>query len=109
MTNIDLIDLLHKQHHLEASQWVQLFAAWTKEDLDYAMNLAREITVARFGKKIYFRGIVEFSNICKNDCYYCGIRCGNKTVSRYRLTKEDPLLLRGRLRNRIPHLCAPGW
>ena len=91
MTNIDLIDLLHKQHHLEASQWVQLFATWTKEDLDYAMNLAREITMERFGKKIYFRGIVEFSNICKNDCYYCGIRCGNKTVSRYRLTKEDIL------------------
>ena len=91
MTNKEQIDLLHKQHHLEESQWVQLFATWTKEDLDYAMNLAREITVARFGKKIYFRGIVEFSNICKNDCYYCGIRYGNKTVSRYRLTKEDIL------------------
>ena len=91
MTNIDLIDLLHKQHHLEESQWIQLFAAWTKEDLDYAMTLAREITVAQFGKKIYFRGIVEFSNICKNDCYYCGIRCGNRNVSRYRLTKEDIL------------------
>lgn len=91
MTNKEQIDLLHKQHHLEESQWVQLFATWTTEDLDYAMTLAREITVARFGKKIYFRGIVEFSNICKNDCYYCGIRCGNKTVSRYRLTKEDIL------------------
>ena len=91
MTNKDLIHLLHAQHHLEESQWVQLFATWTKEDLDYAMDLAREITVARFGKKIYFRGIVEFSNICKNDCYYCGIRCGNKNVSRYRLTKEDIL------------------
>lgn len=91
MTNKDLIHLLHAQHHLEESQWVQLFATWTKEDLGYAMDLAREITVARFGKKIYFRGIVEFSNICKNDCYYCGIRCGNKNVSRYRLTKEDIL------------------
>ncbi len=91
MNNKDLIDLLHHQHHLEESQWVQLFATWTQEDLRYAMELAREITVARFGKKIYFRGIVEFSNICRNDCYYCGIRCANKNVARYRLTEEDIL------------------
>ena len=91
MTNRELIDLLHRQHRLEESQWVQLFAAWTREDLHYAMELAREITVARFGKKIYFRGIVEFSNICRNNCYYCGIRCANKNVSRYRLTEEDIL------------------
>ena len=91
MTNRERIDLLHHQHCLEKSQWIQLFGTWTKADLDYAMNLAREITVSRFGKKIYFRGIVEFSNICKNDCYYCGIRCGNKNVARYRLTKEDIL------------------
>ena len=91
MTNLQLIDLLHEQHNLEMDQWIQLFSHWTQEDLRYAMNLAREITIARFGKKIYFRGIVEFSNICKNDCYYCGIRCGNKNVSRYRLTKEDIL------------------
>ena len=91
MTNIQLIDLLHKQHKLEKDQWIQLFSHWTQDDLRCAMDLAREITIARFGKKIYFRGIVEFSNICKNDCYYCGIRCGNKNVSRYRLTKEDIL------------------
>lgn len=91
MTNKELIDLLHAQRHLEESQWVQLFSTWTKEDLAYAMDLAREMTVKRFGKTIYFRGIVEFSNICKNDCYYCGIRCGNKNVARYRLTKEDIL------------------
>lgn len=91
MTNLQLIDLLHRQHKLENDQWVQLFSTWTQDDLRYAMDLAREITVTRFGKKIYFRGIVEFSNICKNDCYYCGIRCGNKNVSRYRLTLEDIL------------------
>lgn len=91
MDNKDLIDLLHRQHRLEEEQWVQLFSTWTGEDLAYAMALARQITVARFGKKIYFRGIVEFTNICRNDCYYCGIRCANKAVSRYRLTEEDIL------------------
>ena len=91
MTNRELIDLLNRQHSLTENQWVQLFADYTPEDVDYAMTLAREITESWFGKKIYFRGIVEFSNICKNDCYYCGIRCGNRNVSRYRLTEEDIL------------------
>lgn len=91
MTNRQLIEALHREHRLEETQWAQLFETYTKEDLDFAMELAREITVARFGKKIYFRGIVEFTNICKNDCYYCGIRCSNHKVSRYRLEPEDIL------------------
>lgn len=44
-----------------------------------------------YGKKIYLRGLIEFTNYCKNDCYYCGIRCGNKNIERYRLSKEDIL------------------
>ena len=91
MTNAELIDLLNRQHRLEEPQWVQLFTTWQTEDLEYAMTMAREITDQIFGKKIYFRGIVEFSNICKNDCHYCGIRCSNRNVSRYRLSPEDIL------------------
>ncbi|MBQ9857567.1 MAG: [Oscillospiraceae bacterium] len=91
MNNRELIDLLNAQHKLENTQWVQLFETYTEDDLEYAMALARSITVKNFGKTIYFRGIVEFSNYCKNDCYYCGIRCSNKNVSRYRLTPEDIL------------------
>jgi biotin synthase len=59
--------------------------------MEYAKSLAREIAVKNFGKTLYFRGIVEFSNICRCDCRYCGIRCSNKNVSRYRLTREDIL------------------
>ena len=91
MNNRDLIDLLAREHRLDRDQWIRLFSTYTKEDLDYAMSLARRITQAHFGRRIYFRGIVEFSNICKNDCYYCGIRCSNRKVSRYRLTPEDIL------------------
>ena len=91
MSNRELIDILNGTHRLEKAQWIQLFESCTDEDIEYAMSLAREITVKNFGKKIYFRGIVEFSNICKNDCNYCGIRCSNKNVSRYRLTPEDIL------------------
>ncbi|MDE5779626.1 MAG: [FeFe] hydrogenase H-cluster radical SAM maturase HydE [Lachnospiraceae bacterium] len=44
-----------------------------------------------FGNRIYIRGLIEFSNYCKNNCYYCGIRCGNQALCRYRLTAEDIL------------------
>ena len=91
MNNRELIDLLHREHRLTGAQWAQILSSYNQEDLDYAMSLAREIATSNFGKTIYFRGIVEFSNICKNDCYYCGIRCSNRNISRYRLTPEDIL------------------
>lgn len=87
----EYIDLLARRRSLSEDQWTQLFSSYTEQDLEYAMGLAREIAIANFGKKIYFRGIVEFSNYCKNNCLYCGIRCGNQNVSRYRLTTEDIL------------------
>ena len=44
-----------------------------------------------FGNHIYIRGLIEFTNHCKNNCYYCGIRAGNGNIVRYRLSKEDIL------------------
>ena len=44
-----------------------------------------------YGDAVYIRGLIEYTNICKNDCYYCGIRCGNKRAIRYRLDKEEIL------------------
>ena len=44
-----------------------------------------------YGKQIYIRGLIEFTNYCKNDCYYCGIRRGNACAERYRLTEEQIL------------------
>ena len=86
-----LIDKLSREYALAYPEWVAIFENYTQEDSVYAQGLAREIAIRHFGKRIYFRGIVEYSNICKNDCYYCGIRCSNKKVSRYRLTEEDIL------------------
>lgn len=91
MNNQALIRKLNEEHSLELAEWEQLLSSYTKEDLDHAMKMAQEIAVAQFGKKIYFRGIIEFSNFCKNDCYYCGIRKSNKECSRYRLELEDIL------------------
>ena len=44
-----------------------------------------------YGTDVYIRGLIEFTNHCKNDCYYCGIRCGNQGLSRYRLSGEEIL------------------
>lgn len=44
-----------------------------------------------YGDKVFLRGLIEFTNYCKNDCYYCGIRLSNKNATRYRLGKEDIL------------------
>ena len=45
-----------------------------------------------YGDKVYLRGLIEFTNYCKNDCYYCGIRCENRKANRYRLSKEEILM-----------------
>lgn len=54
-------------------------------------NSAREVSVAVFGREIYLRGLVEWSNVCRNDCLYCGIRRSNSVPRRYRLTPEEIL------------------
>ena len=50
---------------------------------------ARAVSDRHFHKKIYVRGLIEFSNYCHNNCYYCGILRGNDEVDRYRLTTEE--------------------
>lgn len=54
-------------------------------------TLADEVRRKIYGEDVYIRGLIEISNYCKNDCYYCGIRRGNKSAVRYRLTKDDIL------------------
>jgi biotin synthase len=52
---------------------------------------AREAREEYYGADVYFRGLIEFTNYCKNDCYYCGIRRSNANVKRYRLSLEQIL------------------
>lgn len=60
-------------------------------DVSYLYKSARETADAVYGKQIFKRGLIEFTNYCKNDCYYCGIRRSNACAERYRLTKETIL------------------
>lgn len=87
---IQLIDNLHDNKSLTKEQFITILRDITDEDFTYLTSLASNITKEMFGGKIYLRGLIEFSNYCKNDCFYCGIRRSVKTT-RYRLTKEQIL------------------
>ncbi|MDC7125349.1 MAG: [FeFe] hydrogenase H-cluster radical SAM maturase HydE [Spirochaetales bacterium] len=88
---MELIDRLNKEKRLSSSEWKKLLSSWIEEDRTYAAFIARTVVLQKFGKSIYIRGVIEFSNFCKNDCYYCGIRHSNSKIGRYRLSKEDIL------------------
>ena len=62
-----------------------------KELKKYLKEKAREKADKIFGKYIFMRGLIEFTNYCKNDCIYCGIRKSNKNAERYRLNKKEIL------------------
>lgn len=91
MTNRELLWKLRAEKKLSHEEWTVLLSTFTEEDRACAAEMAREIAQERFGRDIWFRGIVEFSNCCKNNCYYCGIRRDNSRVARYRLTEEEIL------------------
>lgn len=70
----------------ELTEIISQNSAVTSQQLfDEALSLK----LLHYKKSIFVRGLIEFTNFCKNDCFYCGIRCGNKNVRRYRLTNEQ--------------------
>ena len=85
----DLIDKLETENILTHEEFVSLLENRTQQDEEYAANKARAIATKFFGNKIFLRGLIEFTNYCKNDCFYCGIRCSNKKADRYRLSLEE--------------------
>ena len=94
----NLIDKLHQKNFLSAEEFHRLLANRSQEDEEYARNLANQVRQQVHGNKIYVRGLIEFTNYCKNDCFYCGIRRSNREAQRYRLTEED-----------IMTCCAEGY
>ena len=86
-----LVDRLANDHDLTDEEFKELILS---EDLKVNAYLANKADVIRqgiYGKDVYLRGLIEFTNYCKNNCRYCGIRCGNKNAERYRLSEEDIL------------------
>lgn len=86
-----LIDKLKSEQMLSKEEFLELLKEWNTEEEEYLYAQARQVREAVYGKDVYLRGLIEFTNYCKNDCYYCGIRKSNGKASRYRLTRQQIL------------------
>ena len=87
----ELIDRLHKEHTLTRGEFITLIKERDEENASYLASLAREEAVKIYGNGVFPRGLVEFTNYCKNNCYYCGIQGSNQHTNRYRLSKDEIL------------------
>lgn len=91
---MDEIEIIEK---LEIEQKIDLEGLrilLTTQDAEAIMELAaraRNAAQRIYGNKVYIRGLIEFTNYCKNDCFYCGIRRSNRCAKRYRLSEEQIL------------------
>ncbi len=80
---------LEKEHFLRDEEFRLLLENEREETLMLLAERADKVRRKVYGTDIYLRGLIEFTNYCKNDCYYCGIRRSNSDAERYRLTDEQ--------------------
>ncbi len=86
-----LLDKLYRGDTLSKLELLSLVQLKNEEEIQYLCKLANQKKEEIFGKSVYFRGLIEFTNYCKNDCYYCGIRCSNRNTTRYRMSFAEIL------------------
>ena len=86
-----LLDKLERDGVLNPLEFVELIENRTPEVAEDLFRRARKIRQCHYGTDVFIRGLIEFTNYCKNDCLYCGIRCSNRKAQRYRLTEEEIL------------------
>lgn len=87
----ELIEKLSEGHKLSLEEYESLIRGRNLESEEKLKELAVEVRKKIYGNKVFVRGLIEFSNYCKNDCLYCGIRKSNKKCDRYRLTENEIL------------------
>lgn len=90
-SHCDIIEKLASERALEKSEWMTLLTELNDAEKELLHKKAAEVATANFGRGIFVRALLEISSYCRNNCYYCGIRCSNKDAQRYRLTKEQIL------------------
>ncbi|MBR2716076.1 MAG: [Ruminococcus sp.] len=87
----ELVEKLYKTSSLSLDEYKFLIDNRDEKSTELLKNYAVLMRKKYYGNKVFVRGLIEVSNVCKNDCYYCGIRKSNNNCNRYRLSKEDIL------------------
>jgi biotin synthase len=85
---MELNDRLYKSE-LNKDDLIHFLALNEKDDTEALRARAYEVMKENIGESVFLRGLIEFSNICINDCYYCGIRKGNKKLKKYTLNRDE--------------------
>lgn len=85
----DLLEKLNTEHSLELDEYELLLENINPEIMELAAEYALKYQKQYYGNKIFVRGLIEFTNYCRNNCYYCGIRRDNGNCERYRLRPAD--------------------
>lgn len=89
-----LTNSIHKltsHKHLKLIEFVALLESNSQELRAFLATEADQVRRKHFGNTVFIRGLIEFTNYCQNNCFYCGIRHDNQGIERYRLSKEDIL------------------
>ncbi|WP_101773296.1 [FeFe] hydrogenase H-cluster radical SAM maturase HydE [Peptostreptococcus faecalis] len=84
-----LIDKLYNENDLRDEDLLWLLDNMNKKEKEYMFSLSKKTRDKYYGKNVYLRSLIEFTNYCKRECIYCGINAYNKKANRYRLTKEE--------------------
>lgn len=95
---LPFVEALLQGESLTKTEWMEVLKGESPEFIAYLRPLAQNLRKKYYGTDVYIRGLIEFTNYCKNDCYYCGIQKSNTHLPRYRLSKED-----------ILHCCSLGY
>lgn len=88
---LEIIDELEKEGSISLDNLRCLLETEDEAAVETLYARARETAQKIYGNKVYIRGLIEFTNYCKNDCLYCGIRRSNRNAERYRLSEEQIL------------------
>ncbi|MBQ8317951.1 MAG: [Lachnospiraceae bacterium] len=83
------IEHLYSGTHVHKTELVNLLRCEDPYIVELLRRRADSLRRESYGTEVYIRGLIEFTNYCKNNCYYCGIRRDNGNALRYRLTTED--------------------
>ena len=84
-----VVALLESPRKLSVAEWCAILHAFENGGVEQLAARAREVALRHFGNRVYVRALIEISSYCRNNCRYCGLRCGNQLAVRYRLTKEQ--------------------